>query len=110
MLDEVKLRGAVTAPGQLFLAQNARKTGLTFFGFFGLDHLVDRPAFASDLHHPPNMRPCRPEIHSPYSGGPAHRRLRLRPRPCGLYSAARPMRIPSRCATTSSRCITSAYL
>jgi len=26
------------------------------------------------------------------------------------YSAARPMRMPSRCAKTSSRCITSAYL
>jgi hypothetical protein len=64
MLDEVKLRGEVTAPRQLFLAQDALEAHRALFGFLGLGHLVDRPAFASYLHHLPNMRPGRPESHS----------------------------------------------
>ena len=67
MLDEVELWGAVTAPRQFFLAQNTCKISLALFGFLGLGHLVDRPAFASYLHHLPNMRPGRPEIHPPYA-------------------------------------------
>src|ERR1700693_2276181 len=63
MLDEVKLWGAVTAPGQLFLAQNTGKTCWTLFGFRGLGHLIDRPAFASYVHHLSNMPSCGAKIH-----------------------------------------------
>src|SRR6267154_1845028 len=107
MPDEVKLWGAVTAPRQFFLAQNTRKISFALFGFLGLGHLVDRPAFASYLHHLPNMRPGRPEIHPLASSSIAIRDVRGH---AHIYSAARPIRIPSRWATTSSRCITSAYL